>query len=227
MKTFFFIAAHGIRWTLLGVFVAMVLKGSMFRHAHDDAIFGLIVPIALLLGLVTAYSHVQRVKLIAGPATLQPFANRHRRQVEIPLPPGDAFAMVDAAIRELPGVDRVESAPDSLQVSARVKRRHRERSGGAPGRGRPDWVFATLAPGDDTCSLTLVCHPEAPFWLDWFRLDHGSNLQNIEAITRAVMHRIAERRKGEKAQARETATEKELTVAQLSLLHAQVEPHFL
>jgi LytS/YehU family sensor histidine kinase len=38
---------------------------------------------------------------------------------------------------------------------------------------------------------------------------------------------MSESRKGEEANLRETATEKELTVAKLSLLHAQVEPHFL
>jgi LytS/YehU family sensor histidine kinase len=38
---------------------------------------------------------------------------------------------------------------------------------------------------------------------------------------------VAERRRGEQAQVRQTATEKELTVAKLTLLHAQVEPHFL
>jgi LytS/YehU family sensor histidine kinase len=38
---------------------------------------------------------------------------------------------------------------------------------------------------------------------------------------------VAERRRSEQADARQSATEKELTVAKLSLLHAQVEPHFL
>jgi LytS/YehU family sensor histidine kinase len=58
-------------------------------------------------------------------------------------------------------------------------------------------------------------------------VDDGTNLENIEAIARAITRRVAELRKGEEASARETATEKELTVAKLSLLHAQVEPHFL
>ncbi|MGO4261835.1 histidine kinase [Lysobacter sp. TAB13] len=44
---------------------------------------------------------------------------------------------------------------------------------------------------------------------------------------RAVNRRIAERRRNERADAARTSTEKELAVAKLSLLHAQVEPHFL
>jgi LytS/YehU family sensor histidine kinase len=98
---------------------------------------------------------------------------------------------------------------------------------GGPGGARRNLVIATIMPGDETSSLTLVCHPEGAAWVDAFVLDDGSNLENAEAITRALMHRIAERRKGEKRQATETATDKELAVARLSLLHAQVEPHFL
>src|SRR5690606_34330866 len=54
-----------------------------------------------------------------------------------------------------------------------------------------------------------------------------TNYENAEAITRAISRRVAEHRRGEKAAAMQTATEKELAVAKLGLLHAQVEPHFL
>jgi len=119
-------------------------------------------------------------------------------------------------------------------VRARVKRmdpylrsKHGAKPAGGSSGARRNLVFATITPGDDTSSLLLVCEPEGGAWVDWFAVDDGTNLENTEAITRALMHRIAERRKGEKAEARDTATEKELTVAKLSLLHAQVEPHFL
>jgi LytS/YehU family sensor histidine kinase len=58
-------------------------------------------------------------------------------------------------------------------------------------------------------------------------VDDGTNLENAEAITRAISRRISEHRKQEQAATQQTATEKELTVAKLNLLHAQVEPHFL
>jgi LytS/YehU family sensor histidine kinase len=88
-------------------------------------------------------------------------------------------------------------------------------------------VLATVMRGGETSSLTLLCEPEMSAWRDWLQVDHGTNLENAEAITRAITRRIAERRKGEVATVRETATEKELAVAKLGLLHAQVEPHFL
>ncbi|MES2073643.1 MAG: histidine kinase, partial [Pseudomonadota bacterium] len=64
-------------------------------------------------------------------------------------------------------------------------------------------------------------------WTDWFLVDDGTNLENAEAISRAVTRRVAERCRNEQALVKQTVTEKELTVAKLSLLHAQVEPHFL
>jgi LytS/YehU family sensor histidine kinase len=88
-------------------------------------------------------------------------------------------------------------------------------------------ILATVTPGHDSGSVTLICEPESAAWSDWFRVDDGTNLENAEAITRAITRRVAERRRNEKAAAAQTAVEKELTVAKLSLLHAQVEPHFL
>jgi LytS/YehU family sensor histidine kinase len=82
-------------------------------------------------------------------------------------------------------------------------------------------------PGNGIGSVTLICEPESGAWSDWFRVDDGTNLENAEAITRAITRRVSERRRNEQAAATQTATEKELTVARLNLLHAQVEPHFL
>jgi hypothetical protein len=73
----------------------------------------------------------------------------------------------------------------------------------------------------------LICEPEGGAWVDWFMVDDGTNLENAEAITRALSRRISEHRKQEQQASQQTATEKELTVAKLTLLHAQVEPHFL
>ncbi len=72
-----------------------------------------------------------------------------------------------------------------------------------------------------------MCEPERAAWTDWFLVDDGTNLENAEALGRAITRRVAERRRGEQAVVKQTVTEKELTVAKLSLLHAQVEPHFL
>src|SRR5690606_41123692 len=63
-------------------------------------------------------------------------------------------------------------------------------------------IQATVMPGHDSGSVTLICEPESPAWSDWFLVDDGTNYENAEAITRAISRRVAEHRRGEKAAAR-------------------------
>jgi hypothetical protein len=232
MKSFFFVVRHALAWA--GLFLLVLILWSNSIGKPPGWVFGLATVITLITVSISAFSHARRVRLIADRVDGSTLGSRHRRQIEIPLPPDEAFALVDAAIRELPDVEGVETARDSLQVRARVTRMDPYMSGKkgrrrvfGPQGARNNLVLATVAPHDRTGSLTLICEPEGGAWVDWFMVDHGTNLENVEAITRAITRRIAERRKGEEAQVRETATEKELTAAKLSLLHAQVEPHFL
>ena len=228
MKAPFFIFRFMFRWLAVAV-VVVILVHEVFR-VRTDFVPGIILPLAMLFALVTAFSHVRRVQLIAGDKVDgEKLASRHRRQIEIPLRSDEAFALVEAAIRELPHVENVEATADSLQVRSRVRRMDPyiwSKKGQRPQAHR-NQVIATVAPGDRTSSLTLICQPEGGALVDWFAVDHGTNLENMEAITRAITRRIAERRKGEEATVQATATDKELAVAKLSLLHAQVEPHFL
>src|SRR5690606_8309480 len=58
----------------------------------------------MALVITGAISHIGRVQLIANHVDASTLANRQRRQVEIPFEAGEAFDLLDAAIRELPGV---------------------------------------------------------------------------------------------------------------------------
>ena len=232
MKSLLFILRIGFAWAVLLLFVMVMLAGAMGeRRATYVAPIALIV---LFVVIVRAFSHVRRVRFLADNPDAAAFGSRHRRRIELPFPAVDSFDMVDAAIRELPHVDAVESVRDSLQIHARVKRidpylsgKDGRRPAHGPAGARRNLVHATIEPGEGTGSLTLICEPEGGAWIDWFHVDDGTNFENAEAITRAISRRISERRKGEEAMARETATDKELAVAKLNLLHAQVEPHFL
>jgi len=231
MISFMFIARRLAAWAA-GILVVVVLWASLISRGPA---WPFLVAAFFVLAWVAAsgFSHVRRARLISGRTDAESLGLRHRSQVEIPFPAGEALQLVDAAIRELPNVDNVQSAPDSLQVHARVFRRDPYAPGKARGKrddeddDQHNQVHATVAPGGGTSSLTLICEPSGGPWADWFKVDDATNLENMQAITRAITRRISERRREEAAQARETATQKELTVAKLSLLHAQVEPHFL
>jgi hypothetical protein len=232
MRSFLFVARITLAWAAVWL-LGIVLWASIIGRGKPW-VFLVACLFTLIFVSVRAFSHLRRVRLVADNLDAATLSSRHRRQIEIPAPAPEAFDMVEAAVRELPYVEYVQAVRDSLQVRARVRRMDPYLSGkkgprpmqGASGAQR-NLVQATLVPGEATSSLTLICEPEGGAWVDWFYVDYGTNLENAEAITRAITRRIGERRKGEEATARQTQTEKELTVAKLSLLHAQVEPHFL
>ena len=233
IRNFFFVLRFAIAW-MLAIFLVAILWSELPLVGWMDwpvLLGGMIVMALVVTGAV---SHLGRIRLIAGRIDRDALVNRQRRQIEIPLEAGEAFDLLDAAIRELPRVKQVESARDSLQVRAKIDRP--QTYGAHPlGRWNPllwfgiprNQILATVTPNHDSGSVTLICEPESPAWSDWFLVDHGTNFENAEAISRAITRRVAEHRRGERAAVAQTETEKELTVAKLSLLHAQVEPHFL
>jgi len=234
MKTsFLYVVRIAAAWTLAFVLLLIVwlaLRGD--RGGGPSWPFVLSALLFIGWQVNRAISHLRRVRLIVGRVDADSLANRQRRQIEIPFEPGEAFDILESTIRELPRSEDIESARDSLQVRAKVKRINPYRKN--PGHAMFAWyesqrdqILATVAPGDCCGSVTLICEPEGSAWGDWLTVDDATNFENAEAITRAVTRRISERRRGEQETAKQTVTEKELTVAKLSLLHAQVEPHFL
>jgi signal transduction histidine kinase len=220
-------------WLVTYTFVSIVFA-EMFLRDVEGNVGGYVVTLgALVVGTIIsiAFSHLGRVRLIAHNLSGDTLSNRHRRQIEVPFDANEAWSMLDAAIRELPGAHDIQSAPDSLQVRAKVMHVDPYRNGiqaeGKFRKGRRNQILATITPNGDAGSVMLVCEPERPAWTDAFLVDGGTNLENAEAIVRALTRRVAERRRGEQVSVQQTVMEKELSEARLSLLHAQVEPHYL
>lgn len=235
MTSFFFIFRLTLAWFLAYLLAAVLFHETFLRGVDENTggYFVLLGAFVCSFVVVTAFSHLRRVRLITGHIDAAALSNRQRRQIEIPFEAGVAFDMVEAAIRELPGIEAVDTARDSLQVRAKLQRVDPYRGDAAPWRvaeyfrTRRNQILMTVTPNGDAGSVTLLCEPERSAWTDGFFVDFGTNLENAEAIVRSVTRRVAELRRRETASVAQTATEKELTVAKLSLLHAQVEPHFL
>lgn len=234
MSTLLFVFRLILAWSV--AFVLVLIPWSNIGLPELPIVLLWLVTLAFVIP--SGFSHVHRVRMIAGDATAEHLRNRQRRQVEVPFPASEAFDLVEGALRELPRAEIVESARDSLRVRAAVRRD--EPWGGEHTRrfdpiawidrklgGDRDLVSATVRPNGATSGITLVCEPESASWTDWLRVDHGSNLENTEAVLRAITRRVAEHRSDEQAFVHDSASAKELSEAKLSLLHAQVEPHFL
>jgi signal transduction histidine kinase len=233
ISSIFFVFRLTAAWMLAFIVVSTMLNETLFPHNSEEGVFVLLGFVLAGVVITGAFSHVRRVRLIAGDINPASLARRQRRQIEIPFEAGEAFDLVDAAIRELPGAHDIEAARDSLQLRARIQRFSPYPGNRTPWFGKGalrtlrNQILMTVTPNGETGSVMLICEPERAAWSDWFLVDYGTNLENAEALGRAIARRVAERRRSEQAAARQSATEKELTVAKLSLLHAQVEPHFL
>jgi len=216
----------------LFVLFGVLMLWSTLTNRGKPAIF-LLWLLLMIFVMTSAVAHVRRVRLVNGTIDGPTLANRQRRQIELPMGPEQAFDVVDAAVREVPGVEEVESTRASLQIRAKVRRVYPYATApllqsmlGWFGTTR-NQVLAIMKAQGETTTVELLCEPESGVWRDWFTVDNGTNLENAESVSRAVSRRITEARRGEQAATKETATEKELAVARLALLHAQVEPHFL
>lgn len=191
--------------------------------------------LALALLLAAGASHKHRVRLIVDNIDSSKLANRHRRQIEIPFESELALPMLEASIRELHLEEEIKISRDGLRFIARIKPIDPDYNDVSLwkklclklGISRFNHVIATATTTTDTTSVNLLCEPEGAAWADSFFLDEGTNLQNAVTVSQAISKRIADYRRSEQASTKETVTEKELAVAKLSLLHAQVEPHFL
>lgn len=235
IRNLFFVARLAAAWFGAFVLLALVASAVPLLNRLDQGPLFMVAILAAIYVATKAFAHLHRVRLIAGHVDATTRGNRQRRQIEVPMEVEETFELLDAAIRELPRVQEVESARDSLQIRAKVQRSDQAWALDVQGADPNAWKYgrarnqiqATIDPGAGGSRITLICEPEVGAWSDWFCVDQGTNLENAEALSRAIARRVAERHRGERADAARTATEKELAVAKLSLLHAQVEPHFL
>lgn len=222
-------------WALT-ILVAAFLWSGLFSGMDRSPgwIFGLAAMALAVFALTAVVGHIRRVTLIADRLDAQSLANRHRRQVELPLDAPTAFALLEQVIGQMPRIERLERSIGTLQLRA-TQRRADPYGERPPSRWNPmarlaikhNQITARVIPGADTSSVTLFFEPDAGAWVDLWLLDEGSNYENAEAITHALSGKVAQQRREERAQAARTEAEKELSVARLNLLHAQVEPHFL
>lgn len=234
MKTnIFFFGRIILAWLLMFLATSIFLSMTDLDFFMDVVV--LLFWVALVLLMLAAASHLHHVQLIDGNADLAKLKNRHRRQIEIPFEEEIALPLLEACLRELPGIENLKITQDGKRLQARVNASDSDKKDDSlwkkayqrVGFERHNHINASVTPNNGSVSVSLFCGPDGAAWADSFFLDEGTNLQNAETVTRAISSRIAEYRRGERATTKVTVSEKELAVAKLNLLQAQVEPHFL
>ncbi|MDN5924050.1 MAG: histidine kinase, partial [Xanthomonadales bacterium] len=188
--------------------------------------------VAVAFALLRGYGHIRRVRLLGYKLSAETLANRHRRQIELPLGADESFALTAAIVGEVTRGGTLAKDHAALRLRAQV--------GHSGGLSKPAWrhplswfvslrnqVSASLVSDNGTTSVVVICEPQCTAWSDWFRIDDGANLETVEAITHGLTRRVANQRHADQQAVAQTATEKELAIAKLRLLQAQLEPHFL
>jgi len=222
-----------VAWVAALCVLMVVWSSTNWNRGELPWIFVLAWFAGLLVALARGVSHLYRVRTIAGRVDSETLSNRQRRRIEVPYPGDEAFALVQGVVHDLPYVQEVAGNRGSLQVRAIVRmpraeeRRIRGRRVPRIPFDRDTRITATLAPRDGSCSVMFACEPDSAHWMDWFNPDGGTSLESVETLVRVMTERLAGQRNRERADVRQTTMEKELTAAQLGLLQAQVEPHFL
>lgn len=234
MKTqVYFFGRIVIAW--FAVYIVVQVFGNAFGLDRLMEFIGYLMAVALILLLIAGASHLQRVERLTGSIDAEKLKNRHTRQIEIPFETAIALPMIEDSLKELPISENINVSNEGMRFRVRVKPVDLDNNPPSLwkkmttglGIDRSNHAIAEAEVSDSAVSVKLVCEPEGVAWLDSLFPDEGTNLQNIEAVTRAITRRTAAFRRGEQASNTETVVEKELAVAKLSLLHAQVEPHFL
>jgi hypothetical protein len=231
--TIFFFGRIIVSWLLMFIATLVFFNVTGLDRLTDVVVF--LFWVALILLLLAAASHLHHVQLIESNVDVGKLKIRHRRQIEIPFEEEIALPLLEASMKELPGIEDIKISIDGKRLQAKVKASESDMRDDSLwkkgyqklGFERGNHIIASTTAINGGVSVSLFCGPVGAAWADSFFLDEGTNLQNTEIVTRAISRHVAEYRRGEQASVKETVTEKELAVAKLSLLHAQVEPHFL
>jgi signal transduction histidine kinase len=231
MSAFSFVFRHFIAWGVVFAIAVSILSSFDFLPGFLVSVFILAMLGAWLLQMARVIVHVRRIRLLHPGSGPLPLAIRQQRTIDLPVGAEMAFGMLEAAVRELPRARVTESARDSLQLFATVPRRIRDQGEhhipNPRHRLAQDHVSAQVVGDDEASSIRLLCEPATDPWMDLLFVDDGANIENADAIARALNRRVRESRRQEREEMREVRATRELALARLNLLNAQVEPHFL
>src|SRR3546814_734355 len=111
MTAFSFVTRHVFAWCVF--YLVVLLMWTSFGLPEFPVVLLWMITLAFVIPDVI--SHIHRVGMIVGQKpTAEQLRNRQRRQVEVPFPADEGFALVDAALRELPDKPLASSVPSTL-----------------------------------------------------------------------------------------------------------------
>ena len=203
--------------------VALVIVVAIF--SRDVAFLGgliLFPPIALIIGCVAAWQ--QRRAMALGSSSRSPLTSGERQTISLALPKTQAMRIAESAIESVFG--QVEKRITDNAITAHVIESGVKLTGMAALRS--DQIIITAADdGQQRSTLQIVCEPRHVWLYALFWVEAGRSTRQVEALRVGILARVRAQGEAVDSLHRQHSLQSRLAEAELLLLRAQVEPHFL
>ena len=207
----------------LAWWLALVAVTAIFSTAIAGLGGLLLFPaVALLIGAAAAWR--QRSAVVEQAGVVNPLALGSSQSTHLALPAQQSMRIVESAIKAV-----FNPAGLRLTDRAATARIH------SPARRQTSlaWLrddalsIAVSADGESRSQLLITCEPVHAWLYGVFWVDGGRSARQAKAIRDAVLARVRAQDHAADEQDRQQALLGRLTQAELALLRAQIEPHFL
>lgn len=179
-------------------------------------------PLALLLGGLAAW--LQHRGLSALSAGVNPLTVEHQQSISLPLSAVEALRLASGAIKASFGQQDQRITEDSITTSV-IERGHRTTGLAAWRSDQLTLVSAGDGPG--LSLLQISCRPLHGWLYRVFWVDAGRCARQVVRLRKSLLARVRSQGEAASALAQQTEMQSRLAQAELLLLRAQIEPHFL
>ena len=209
-------------WWLLFILVTAIFSGSV-------AFLGALLffpPIALIIGCTAAW--LQYRSLVSMPdgaaRTNSALSSSQRQSISLALPTTQAMRIAKSALESEFG--QVEQRVTENTITARVIENGVKTTGFAALRS-DQLAIKAVDDGNNRSTLQIVCEPVHVWLYGLFWVEAGRSARQADALRFAILARVRAQNDIADSRDRQNTLQSRLADAELLLLRAQVEPHFL
>lgn len=178
--------------------------------------------VALIIGGIAAWQ--QHRAMASGSYDRSPLISGQRQTISLALPTAQALRIAESAIDSVFG--NVEKRVTENAIAAHVIESGVKTTGMAALRS--DQIIITAADdGSQRSTLQIVCEPKHAWLYALFWVEAGRSTRQVEALNKAILLRVCAQSDAVASLNRQHSLQFRLAEAELLLLRAQVEPHFL
>ncbi len=207
-----------LAWWVLLVVLTAVVSGPI---AMLGALL-LFPPLALATGCLAAWSQYRALAPVS--AGTNPLAFGQRQSISLALPTIQAMKIARSAIEAAFGQVDQRVTEDSITV--RVVESGTKPTGLAA-LSSDQMTLVVAEDGGGRSTLQIACEPTHVWLYGLFWVEAGRCARQVDALRKSILARVRAQNEVADSLVRQNALQSRLAQAELLLLRAQIEPHFL